>query len=334
LNRTLWRTIVIAVLAAVAGALITLAITHKPAKETAEEAPKEQRVTVENGEPTIALDEKTQQTIGLATTTVSAARQSEQIQVFGTVIDVQELAAAQSQIAAAQAQLDQANARVSFDRAELTRLRALNADNRAVSDRAVQEAAATLASDESAVASATAAIRAAETASAQRFGPAVAGNRSLQADLFSMRSVLVQISVRGAAPRTISISTPESSVAAAAPGRRSTAEAAVATLISVAPRVDPKLQGASYFYLAPGGKLSAGMNIVAFYNGPGTTTGAALPPDAIVSWQGRSWVYVRRDATHFTRRDVSAGIAPGTIVVTTGAQQLLSEEMRSQLGEE
>jgi hypothetical protein len=334
LNRTLWRTIAIAVLAAAAGALITLAITHKSEKQPAEETPKaEQRVTVENGEPTMAIDEKTQQTIGLATTTVSGTRQSEQIQVFGTVIDVQELAAAQNQIAAAKAQLDQANARVSFDRVELTRLRTLNADNRAVSDRAVQEAAATLASDESAVASAESAIRAAETTSAQRFGPAVAGNRALQADLFSLRSVLVQISVRGAAPRTISISTPESA-AAAAPGRRPTAEAAVATLISVAPRVDPKLQGASYFYLAPGGKLAAGMNIVAFYNGPGMTTGAAVPPDAIVSWQGRSWVYVRRDATHFTRRDVSSGIAPGTVVVTTGAQQLLSEEMRSQLGEE
>lgn len=311
----------IAVLAAVAGALITLAIVHKTEKEAADEPKAEPRVTVENGEPTVAVDEKTQKTIGLATTSVSGAHQSEQIQVFGNVIDVQELAAAQSQIATAKAQRDQASARLAFDRAELTRLRILNADNRAVSDKAVQEAAATLASDESAAASADAAIRAAETSSAQRFGPVVAGDRALQADLFALRSVLVQISVRGSAPKTVSISTPDGG-------------SVNARLLSAAPRVDPRLQGASYFYVAPGGKLSSGMNVVAFYSGPHSAQGVDLPSEAIVSWQGKSWVYVRRDATHFSRREISSGIAAGTVVVTTGAQQLLSEEMRAQLGEE
>ncbi len=321
MNRTLWRTVVIAALAAIAGALITLAIVHKPDQEASEEPKAKPRVTVENGEPTITLDEKTQRAIGLATTPVSGSSQSEKIQAFGNVIDVQELAAAESQIAAARAQLGQANAKASFDRAELARLRTLNADNRAVSDKAVQEAAAALAADESAAASAETAIRAAETSSVQRFGPVVAGDQSLQAALFSFRSVLVQISLRGAPPQTLSISTSDGGSVSA-------------RLLSVAPRVDPKLQGASYFYLAPGGRLSAGMNVVAFYNGPRAVQGVTLPPEAIVSWQGKSWVYVRRDATHFTRREVSAAIAPGTMVVTTGAQQLLSEEMRSQLGEE
>jgi hypothetical protein len=63
-----------------------------------------------------------------------------------------------------------------------------------------------------------------------------------------------------------------------------------------------------------------------------------VPRDAIVSFQGRSWVYVQRDATHFSRREVAGpfvtNIAPGTRVVTTGAQELLSEEMRAQLHED
>ena len=57
-----------------------------------------------------------------------------------------------------------------------------------------------------------------------------------------------------------------------------------------------------------------------------------MPPDAVVSWEGRSWVYVRRALTKFARVDASA-VKAGDEVVTTGAQQLLSEEMRSQLHE-
>ncbi|HSP34094.1 MAG TPA: hypothetical protein VLU46_07265, partial [Thermoanaerobaculia bacterium] len=109
-------------------------------------------------------------------------------------------------------------------------------------------------------------------------------------------------------------------------------------LLSIAPRVDPKLQGASYFYLAAGGRLAPGMNVVARFTGPAVLTGVTIPADAIVSWQGRTWVYVRRDPTHFSRREVAGqfatNIPAGTQVVTTGAQQLLSQEMRSQLGEE
>jgi hypothetical protein len=56
-------------------------------------------------------------------------------------------------------------------------------------------------------------------------------------------------------------------------------------------------------------------------------------------------VYVKRDPTHFSRREISTGdptaggffvtnVPPNAEVVTTGAQQLLSEEMRSQLHEE
>src|SRR5438477_183906 len=105
-----------------------------------------------------------------------------------------------------------------------------------------------------------------------------------------------------------------------------------ATLRSIAPRVDPNLQGRSFFYLASGAKLSTGMNVVARIPTSRGVSRVIVPPDAVVSWQGRSWVYVRRAPTKFARIDASA-IKAGDEVVTTGAQQLLSEEMRSQLHE-
>src|SRR5205814_2355466 len=138
------------------------------------------------------------------------------------VVDVKELADFANQVAAARAQAEQASAKAAFDERELQRLRTLNADNRNVSDKAVQEAASNTAANNAQVA---------------------AANATMQ----GVRAAVVQ-------------------------------------------------------------------------------------PDAIVSWEGRSWIYVRRAADKFARIDASLA-KPGDEVVTTGAQQLLGEEMRSQLHE-
>lgn len=327
MNRSTLRLAAIVIAAALAGALITYMIVH-PAEKSAEgDAAPAQRVTIENGEPTITLDQATQQKISLVTTPVSSSQQTEELQLFGNVVDVQELAALENQLAAARAQGEQARAKASFDRAELARLRVLNADNKNVSDRAVQESAASVAADDAAAASAAVSTQAALSTAMQRFGPvvanALAARSALYQNLISLRQVLVQIVLpQGTtAPRTLRIE-----------------NASQATLLSVAPRVDPKLQGTSYFYVAPGGKLSAGMNVTAHFAGKHAVEGVVVPSDAVVSFAGKSWVYIKRDATHFVRREVPGlfvtNIPPGSEVVTTGAQQLLSEEMRAQLHEE
>ncbi len=326
----------IVIAAAVLGALVTLAIVRpKAADDEAAKTP--QRVTIENGEPTITLDAATQQKVGLATTPVQSSQQAEELQLFGNVVDVQELAALENQAATAHAQAEQARAKAAYDRAELARLRMLNADNKNVSDRAVQEAAAAVATDDAAAASATASMQAAVSTATQRFGPlianALASRSALYTNLISMREMLVQIALPLGmpAPQTLKVVTSD----------RSSIQA---RLLSPAPRVDPRLQGASYFYLAAGGKLAAGMNVVAHFAGSRATSGVIAPSDAVVSLQGKSWVYIRRDATHFARREVSTAtpvasgffvtnIPPGSELVTTGAQQLLSEEMRAQLHE-
>ena len=300
---------------AIAGALITFSLTHE--KKAEEPAPAEapQRVSVVEGEPTVTLDEKTQHEIGIVTARVVEGRSNEEVETFGSVVDVQELAALENQAASARAQAEQANAKAGFDRAELQRLRTLNADNRNVSDRAVQEAAANVAADEGAVAAAMATARGINGVVLQRFGPAVI---PLVPDLVAMRRVLVQVALPDGTP----------------PMKSLRVNGVEARLLSAAPRVDPKLQGVPYFYVAPAGSLAAGMNVSVRFETPRFATGAGVVPDgAIVSWNGRSWTYVRRSATQFSRREPSF-ITPGTEVVISGAQQLLSEEMRSQLHED
>jgi hypothetical protein len=309
------KRILLIVVGAIAGALITFSLTHE--KKSEEPAPAEapQRVSVVEGEPTVTLDEKTQHEIGIATAPAAGTTHEKQVDVYGVVLDVQELATLENQAAAARAQAEQANAKAAFDRAELQRLRTLNADNRNVSDRAVQEAAANVAADDGAAASANAAIRAANASVVQRFGPAVV---PLVPDLVAMRSVLVQVSMPPTGtqpPRALQIS------------------GVNARLVSAAPRVDPRLQGTPYLYLAPAGTLVAGTNVTASIPVHGGVAGVVVPPEAVVSWQGRSWVYVRRSPTQFSRRELGA-LQAGTEIVTNGAQQLLSEEMRSQLHED
>lgn len=341
MNRSLFRLILIVVAAAIAGALIMYAIVH-PKQAGGHEgddeeasAPAPQRVTVVNGQSIVTLDVPTQQKIGLATTAVQPAQQAQQRQLFGAVIDVQELVTLDNQAAQARAQAQQARAKDAADRTELGRLRVLNADNKNVSDLAVQQAAATLAADEAAVTSADAALRAALSTVTQRFGPLIAGavesQSQLYQDLVALRRNLIEMSLPPgtAPPRSLGVTAADGSTV-------------VATLLAPAPRVDPRLQGTTFFYVAPGGKLPAGMNVVAHDSGSQATPGVLVPSAAVVSYQGQSWVYERRDATHFARLEISSAasqpggffvtnIPAGTELVTTGAQQLLSEEMRAQL---
>jgi hypothetical protein len=150
----------------------------------------------------------------------------------------------------------------------------------------------------------------------------MAAHSPLFNDLASTRKILLQVSTESAPPNTLRIPAGDGTEV-------------VATLLAAAPRVDPRIQGRSFFYAAPGAKLSAGMNVSAHFAGAHRGPGVVVPRDAIILWQGKSWLYIRRSPTKFARREITAEVpAPGDEVVTTGAQQLLSEEMRSQLHEE
>ena len=87
------------------------------------------------------------------------------------------------------------------------------------------------------------------------------------------------------------------------------------------------------------------MNFTAYMPQGSPLKGVLVPKEAIVLWQGRAWVYARKDAGHFVRREtptdvptaegwfVTQGLAPGDQVTVKGAQLLLSEEFRSQIKE-
>jgi cobalt-zinc-cadmium efflux system membrane fusion protein len=93
----------------------------------------------------------------------------------------------------------------------------------------------------------------------------------------------------------------------------------------------------------PGNLLRAGMFAKVQLLMPGTSGGLALPEEAILDDEGRSFVFIRAEGPYFIRRPVTTGhVAEGWVevsgiaaedeVVTTGAFLLKSDVLRSKMG--
>ncbi len=114
---------------------------------------------------------------------------------------------------------------------------------------------------------------------------------------------------------------------------------------------DPKTRGQTFLFRvsAESLPLRPGEAVTAYLATPGERqAGVAIPRSAIVRVSGKGWAYVQIGDERFTRREVAldhpsaagwvvaSGFAPGDRVVVEGAQMLLSEELKSriQVGEQ
>jgi hypothetical protein len=278
-----------------------------------------------NGEAIIKLDAETQKLMGVQTAALSSAELSPEIRAFGRVLD-------STHLASLVADLTAANASSQASQAELERLKALAAQNNA-SARALQAAEATAARD----AAQTEATRLKLVAG---WGNAIATRENLPAfvrSLGSLESALIQLNLSSdqvlnqnpAGARIITLS--------------AEAKPLEAQFISRAASVDPQVQGQGFLFLiSPNpSRLSPGAAVTGFIDVPGEKqAGVAVPRNAIVRQNGTAWVYVQTGDDTFQRTEaklerplqdawfVREGLKPETKVVTTGAQQLLSEEFK------
>lgn len=124
-----------------------------------------------------------------------------------------------------------------------------------------------------------------------------------------------------------------------------------ATRVGPAPEVDPLTQAPAWYYrLARGWPgLAVGFPLVVMVpTGSASARAVAIPAQATVQWDGLLWAYVEREPGVFARVRVptdqpqgrgwavATGFRDGDLVVTRGAEQLLSEEFRARVtvGEE
>jgi hypothetical protein len=299
------------------------------------------RVSVQDHEQVITLDRATRNTSGIVVAPLEPTSHKEELRAYGTVVELGDLIDLRKSIATAKADVDKAQANLEASRKEYERLKALHADNRNISDKALQAAAAAWHADEANLRAAQEALRSSEVTARQRWGNVLAKwllDTSPAFDrLLQRQDLLIHITI----PPDVSLATAPQTASVQAQD-----EALLpAKLVSPSPRTDPRIQGVSFFYLVPvqSSGLLPGMNVLAYLPAGPQVQGVVVPASAVVWWQGRAWGYVQTDEDRFVRRAIATetpvqegwfvtkGLSAGDRLVIRGAQLLLSEEFRAQI---
>jgi len=315
------------------------------------------------GTPLLVLDDKARAQNGITVITLKPAPQPEEIAAFGNVLDPAPLSALQREAARARAARDAAAARLAASGADFKRNTALYKDHQNVSAATREASEAAFHADQAALATAEADLRAASENAVQSFGavlgPELINGGALTTRLIASDEFLVSVTLPpdtdDTHARALADHPPAQAffVVSAASGVPS----APLRLISPAPRVDPKSQGKTLFYVAPAGSgVVPGMTLAVFLPGRLRPAGVVVPENAVVWWQGRAWVYLEISPDHFARHPIPTDQpAPGggfilewplplpqfanateLRLIGPGASAVFSEEFRShiQLGDE
>jgi hypothetical protein len=293
----------------------------KPAEEEAE-GPKVTRDA--SGRAVIAMSDEVQGDLGIVVRNPAPFRLEPELKGYGRVLDPAPLAALLNELAAAQA----ASAASSN---ELARLKTLEGQGNA-SVRVLQTAEAAALRDQLAV-------RSTRDRLVLSWGKAVADCRDLAAlvlPLASLETALVRIDL----PAGEKLALPQGAHLSTLAGASMEAE-----YLGLAPTVDPQMLGRGFLFLCPtnASRLPPGEAVVGYLKVPGEPLeGIVIPRDAVVRTEGAGWVYVldNAGAEAFTRTEIpldratpagwfiTNGVAASDYVVTKGAQQLLSIELK------
>lgn len=296
-----------------------------------------QRVASVGGLPSVKLSPVEVSNSGIRVARLEAATHGREIPATAVVVAITDLSRLRADAAQAQAQAQAAQAKVATSAAQVQRLRVLRQQEQEVSLTELQAAEATLAADRATLQAATASINASRQSATLQWGSVLGhavfdGSATFQS-LVSGHDVLVQVTLPSdaqikQAPATLQLQTANGVVSA--------------RYLGTAMQTDPRLQGTSYFYLAPTASLRAGTSISTAIPTGEAASGLHVPSSAIVRWQGKQWIYTKHDTNAFIRRElpeegaesdgwsVPAGFDHGEPAVIENAQLLLSEELRGQ----
>jgi biotin carboxyl carrier protein len=253
-----------------------------------------------------------------------------------------------SRLASAQAEAESARASQAAAQAALARARTLNAENKNVADRTVEEAQARVKNDEARLKAAVA-IEASLVAPA----PPVTSQAGEVVEILAQPGEAVEsgqallrvtrfdaLLARVALPVGESIE--RAKTARIVPLGRS--DVLQGERVALASSADPALLGETIVFRVTAADLRPGMAFTAYLARPGDPVkGVLVPSGALVRFGGKTWVYVRSGAELFSRREVreakpvekgffvAAGLAPGEPVVVVGTQMVLSEELKAQI---
>jgi hypothetical protein len=298
------------------------------------------RVTVQNGVTVLTLNAATQRNGGIETAQPESAPAEGYLVAYGTVLDAAALTDLENSYLDAQTKVQTAVARLAVSGAAFERAQMLHSDPPAISTAQLENARGTYQVDQASLVSAQSRLTTLAASALQAWGPvigqALIDQKPLVGSLVEHREYLVKVTL---SPGLGMLSPPERVSAKLVKG----ADAEL-RFVSKATATEPRLQGASYFYISSAESgLLPGLNVIVSWPSAQAPQGVVVPESAVVWMQGKAWVYVRTGPQTFVRREVSpdlpgpvggyivSGLAADGQVAVRGAQMLLSEEFRAQV---
>ena len=299
----------------------------------------------------VSLSPATQQNSGIQTVKVNSARFQGEIKSFGNVVSIDGLSEAKSRYLNLKSEIATAQSTSANNLKQYQRLKTLNADDKNVSDQAVQAALADVQADNAHVSANQLQLKNLQNNTKLQWGEQlakVAFEDKLPpylTDLISRKNVLIQISL------PLSTSAPKQGDSVNVTPLNETVAPIKALYISPATQTDSNGFGKTFYYSAPADLLRIGMrvNVVAESAASKSVDGVVIPSNAVVWYAGKAWAYFKnghdKDHIQFIRKPINTdteinegwfnqGIAENSEVVMSGAQLLLSEEFKYQIKNE
>jgi len=319
---------------------------HLTAKAPEDEIPVQSALSQRRGSAAVRLDKDSQAASGIVVQPLAKARADATTDVYGVIVSVQPLIELRAHYGASVSEARSLRAAASSSAADYERLKRLFEDDRNVSERAVQVAEAHWKADQARLGAADQGVAAARDSIRAAWGEVLAGwatdaeSPGFQA-LAQQREVLAQITfpyeVHAQAGKVPMSLAPVSVPSLARPAR----------FISAAPQTDATLPGVTYFYVVGAQGLRVGMRVAGQLKLGGKVRDGVIVPSSAVVWHGgKAWAYVKEEDDLFVRREVSTAqelvngwfdtsrFEPGEEIVVSGAQLLLSEELKFQIRNE
>ncbi|MEO7298576.1 MAG: hypothetical protein ABI042_08385 [Verrucomicrobiota bacterium] len=277
----------------------------------------------EKGETILTLDAEAQQRIQIKTAPLIATNATQEIRVYGRVLDPSNLVEMMTEV-------ESTRVTAGTSRQELERVKNL-AEN--VSAKSLQAGEAAARRD-------GLATQAAQMKFQLAWGKTISDRKDLAqfaGTLVSLEQLLIRLELP---PGEKLSAVPTSALIASLSGK----ENLPAQFLELAPKVDEQTQGSAFIFLTDGksNTLAPGALVTGSLQNGVPTQGYVIPASAIVYHEGKPWIFVRTDAKNFVRRAIDlkfatengwlvSGLSPKNEIVVNGAQMLLSEEGKSQL---
>jgi len=297
------------------------------------------------GQPAVLIDLKTQTTSGIKTIVTEQILHSGEFEAIGKVISIQPLLTLRERYLVAQAELIGAKSRLKQAGQSLKRQQALF-DQGITARRSLQEQEASGTEGQAIVDAGAVRLNTITNEARLLWGDelskwALSENTAKFKDILSGKQQLLQVTL----PANKLLADQINLIEIEPNGQRNKAFSAV--LISRSTQVDSAMPGESYFFQVRAKSLPIGTKVSAWI--PETTLGQAgvmVPESALIWYMDRIYAYTKVNENTFVRRQIKhflvtpkgyfidEDLGPGEEVVVTGAQQLLSEELRGQIPDE